>query len=575
MKPKNYFFLTIIVVVISGLLSFLCLFISILGKVPPRTYLLHLNYSGFDRQQFASRVYHDFPLPQSLQLQYQDQSFSLPLASISAQIDLDQTSALLFPNLRFSDFCRSLFTTRSYPLQISYDPAKLAEYLSGITDKINQPFVPAELKIVTNPKSAPSILTKPGQLGLEVDSVLLEQSIINLLSHYQIDQSVPVSVNQVGKLPTSDQLSQTKTKAENLLHKSLLLSTPRQDTVSVDDQTLISWLKFDDSYDSEKIISYISSLNDSLKKDPINAVFKFENGQVLEFTPSQDGFTLDQSSLLSQLQDKLTTLVSSSEKSLSLDIPTNPIPPQISTGSLNDLGIKELLGRGVSTFKHSSAIRNFNIEKGASIVNRILVTPGEEFSFIKNLGEVTLEAGFKKAYIIRQGKTELDVGGGICQVSTTLFRAMLNAGVDILERQNHAYRVSYYEEDMPPGYDATVFIPKPDLRFRNDTGHHLLVQNIYDGQNKKLTYEIYGTSDGRKVEISNYRRWGAAPPPPTVYIDDPTLPPGKLIKEETAVAGLKTAFDWKVIRGDQTIHQKTFQSNFVPWAAVYRRGPTP
>ena len=233
-----------------------------------------------------------------------------------------------------------------------------------------------------------------------------------------------------------------------------------------------------------------------------------------------------------------------------------------------------MLGKGTSTFWHSSAIRNINITKGSSIVNRILVAPGDTFSFVKSLGEVSLAAGYKQAYIIRQGKTELDVGGGVCQVSTTLFRAMLDAGLNITERKNHAYRVSYYEEDSKPGFDATVFIPSPDLKFVNDTAHHVLIQSVLDMDNRRLTYEIYGTSDGRKTNITNYRQWDSTPPPPDVWIDDPTLPVGKVVKDEQAIRGLKTAFDWTVTDKDGNIlHQKTFQSNFAAWAAVYRRGP--
>jgi vancomycin resistance protein YoaR len=151
---------------------------------------------------------------------------------------------------------------------------------------------------------------------------------------------------------------------------------------------------------------------------------------------------------------------------------------------------------------------------------------------------------------------------------------MLDAGLNITERQNHAYRVSYYEEDSKPGFDATVFIPSPDLKFVNDTGHYVLIQNTFDLKNRRLTYYIYGTSDGRKAEISNYRSWDATPAPPDINIDDPTLPPGKTVQDEHAIAGLKTAFDWKVVRDGQIIHQKTFQSVFVPWAAVYRHGVT-
>jgi len=99
-----------------------------------------------------------------------------------------------------------------------------------------------------------------------------------------------------------------------------------------------------------------------------------------------------------------------------------------------------------------------------------------------------------------------------------------------------------------------------------------LIQSYYDGKNKKLTYEIYGTSDGRKVVIDNYKQWGAVPAPPDVWIDDPTLPAGKIVKDESRVPGLKTAFDWTVTRNGEIIHKKTFTSNYVPWAAVYRKG---
>lgn len=573
MKPKSYFVLTVFIIFLSTVLSVLCLIILNLDKTPSNTFVLNKDYSHLNRQQVIANLKTDFILPASLSLHYQDQQFELPLASVSAQIAISATADSLFPIFNFHQYFASLFTPRSFKLQISSNPEQLTDFLSRLSTQINQPFVPAELKIVAGPKLSPSILVQTGQLGNELDSSLLEKSIINHLSYYLIDQSLPLPVKKIGNLPLSDQIIQTKTKAENLLGKKLILTSPA-DPVSLEDQTLISWLNFDNAYDVSKINQYAGNLNQSLKKDPVDAVFKFENDKVLAFTPAVDGFTINQSSLVSQLQDKLTTLINSGQISLSLEIPVNPIKPTITTESVNDLGIKELLGRGTSTFKHSSTIRNYNIEKGASIVNRILVAPGKTFSFIKSLGEVTLATGYKEAYIIREGRTELDVGGGICQVSTTFFRAMLNAGVDIIERQHHAYRVSYYEEDMPPGYDATVFIPSPDLKFINDTGHYILIQSNYDSKTKKLTYEFYGTSDGRQVEINNYRRWGQEPAPPTVYIDDPALPPGKMVKEETAVAGLKTAFDWKVTRNGQIIHQKTFQSNFAPWAAVYRRGPS-
>jgi len=335
---------------------------------------------------------------------------------------------------------------------------------------------------------------------------------------------------------------------------------------------LVSWVDFDSGSQQTNINEYVDNLQQNLKREPQDAVFKFENGKVLEFQPDKQGYYLDGEKLKDSIRRNFSAWEMSTENKIVAELPLVKSEAKVKNNEVNDLGIKELLGRGTSSFKHSSTTRNYNVEKGSSIVNRILVAPGETFSFIKNLGEVTLESGYKKAYIIRQGKTELDVGGGICQVSTTLFRAMLDAGLEITQRQAHAYRVSYYEEDTKPGFDATVFIPNPDLRFVNDTGNYVLIQSYYDGINKKLAYEIYGTSDGRKAVISNYKQWGAAPAPPDVWIDDPTLPAGKVVKDESRVPGLKTAFDWTVTKDGKVIHQKTFTSSYVPWAAVYRRG---
>jgi len=331
-------------------------------------------------------------------------------------------------------------------------------------------------------------------------------------------------------------------------------------------------LGFDSDFQDQKITEYIVNLAISLDHPPVDAVFKFENNQVLEFQPAKDGIAINQSEIQTLISQSIPKLIDSTDKTIDIILPISSTKPVVQNNEVNNLGIKELIGRGTSSFRHSSATRNENITKGSSIVNRILVAPGDTFSFVKSLGEVSLEAGYKKAYIIRNGKTELDVGGGICQVSTTLFRAMLDAGLNIIQRQAHAYRVSYYEEDSKPGFDATVFIPSPDLQFINDTGHHVLVQNTLDMTNRRLTYEIYGTSDGRKSEITNYHQWGYAAAPPDVWIDDPTLPVGKTIQDEHAIPGLKTAFDWTVTKDGQTLHKKTFTSNYVPWAAVYRRG---
>lgn len=538
------------------------------GKTGKGTTVLSRDYSLLGKKEIEIKLLEEFPMEGRLELVEGERIFTIDLASISANINTDQTASnLLFRRLKqgVGKYIKAFFENKDFELTINYDEEKTKQVILEIASQIDKPFIPSE--IVLNGKMS----IKEGQLGKLTNQEKLKEIILEKLNKYEINQGINIPIETVGKLPGEEEKKIALERAKKMVGKTIIFKDGETE-VSVDDKTLVSWVDFDSGSQQEKINEYVYNLQQNLKKDPQDAVFKFENGKVLEFQPAKQGYYLDGEKLKNDIEQDFSNWEISSEKIITAQLPLIKSDPKIGNNEVNDLGIKELLGRGTSSFKHSSTIRNYNVEKGASIVNRILVAPGETFSFIKNLGEVTLESGYKKAYIIRQGKTELDVGGGICQVSTTLFRAMLDAGLDITQRQAHAYRVSYYEEDTKPGFDATVFIPNPDLRFVNDTGHYVLIQSYYDGINKKLTYEIYGTSDGRKTVISNYKQWGAAPAPPDVWIDDPTLPAGKVVKDESRVPGLKTAFDWTVTRNGEVIHQKTFTSNYVPWAAVYRRG---
>jgi vancomycin resistance protein YoaR len=569
---KKTFFYTLLFAFVAFLIFSLPLVFGF-GKTGKNTEVLGKDYSLLTKSQIIARLKTDFPLPESISIQNSTRTFHLKLTDISAQINYNQlASNLLFRRLKSGllNYFQAFFQPKNFSLEVTIDSASLDKQLANIASQVDRPFVPSQLYLDDKTKN---INLKNGELGQKVNLAELKNQVVSSLNYYQISTPLNLPVDSIGTLPNPTEIASSTATAKSLIGKQLEFSTPG-DTVMLDDKTLISWVDFSTVCRQSSIDDYVAGLKTSLRKDPVEAVFKFENGKVLEFKPSQNGFILDDSHLSTQICSKLVELTQSSDKVIKDKFPVITLDAKIENSDVNNLGIKELLGSGKSSFKHSNAVRNFNIEQGASIVNRILVPPGETFSFLKNLGEVTLESGFKKAYVIRAGKTELDVGGGICQVSTTLFRAMLNAGVDITQRQNHAYRVHYYEEDMPPGYDATVFIPSPDLKFINDTGAHILIQNTYDSKNKTLVYDIYGSSDGRKTEISNYRQWGAAPPPPDVYIDDPTLPPGKVVQDEQRIPGLKTSFEWKVTRNNEIIHQKTFTSNFVPWAAVFRRGPT-
>ena len=142
----------------------------------------------------------------------------------------------------------------------------------------------------------------------------------------------------------------------------------------------------------------------------------------------------------------------------------------------------------------------------------------------------------------------------------------------IVERRAHAYRVSYYETNSKPGFDATVFAPSPDLRFVNDTPAYILIQTTVDLKTLYLKIELYGASDGRQITISNVRLWDQTPPPEPLYQDDPTLPAGTVKQVDWPAWGAKAAFDWTVERSGKILQQKTWLSSYQPWQAIYLRG---
>lgn len=313
----------------------------------------------------------------------------------------------------------------------------------------------------------------------------------------------------------------------------------------------------------------------------IDAQFKFQSelgpdhrGRVVVFVQSKEGQTLDSQNLESQiLQNAELVLTNGTIGPINVFLQTRAVQPLISSDAINKLGIVQKLGQGESYFYDSIPERVYNIGLGAEKINGSLVSPGEAFSFNQAIGTVSAIFGFRKAYAIIQGKTVLDDGGGVCQVSTTLYRAVINSGLPVVERVAHSYRVGFYEEGgFLPGLDATVYPPSPDFKFKNDTGSSILIQATFDKAKSKLTFELFGTSDGRVSTISKPIILSTSPPPEPVYEDDATLPAGQVKQIDTAHAGAKVFFTRRVKRGDEILIDERVDSDYVPWPARYLRG---
>lgn len=326
-------------------------------------------------------------------------------------------------------------------------------------------------------------------------------------------------------------------------------------------------------FSEELLKKELTDFAQKIDRPAIDALFTFQNGRVLAFQPSAEGLTVDWDELNILLRKKFPLVsLEKSYHSIEIPLPTKILKPKVTTADVNNLGIRELIGAGSSRFAGSIRNRVHNITLAASRLNGILVAPGEVFSFNKALGDVSKFTGYKEAYIIKDGRTILGDGGGVCQVSTTLFRAILNSGLPIVERHAHSYRVGYYEQDSPAGFDATVYDPSFDLKFKNDTQEHILIQSFVDPTNMTLTFELYGTADGREVAISKPTVTNQVAPPEDLYQDGPNLPKGTIKQVDFKAWGAEVVFSRTVSRGGQVIINDTFKSNYRPWQAIFLRG---
>jgi vancomycin resistance protein YoaR len=185
---------------------------------------------------------------------------------------------------------------------------------------------------------------------------------------------------------------------------------------------------------------------------------------------------------------------------------------------------------------------------------------------------VSLDSGYAEALIIFNGRTVQGVGGGVCQVSTTLFRAAFFGGYPIIERWPHAYRVGWYEKGFGPGLDATVSVPEVDFKFKNDTPYHILIESYANTAAGRLTFKFYSTSDGRQVAVTEPVVENVKPHGPDVYEEDPTLPPGQQKQVDYAVDGADVTVKRTVTRNGVVVSEDVVFTRYLPWQAVYKIG---
>lgn len=553
----------------------LAFFLQFNGRVYPNIVLAGTNIGGMTPEDARKAVAQSFLLPENIVLNTSGETHVVHTNSIGAQVDYETSVQMAYTHGRsgvlLDDLRTVIHTIRAgsqFDPVVNLDRNLLESQLSAYAESVTTLPVDPEIKIVNN-----EIVVTRGEPGTEIDINLLQEKIIDQLITANTDPIV-VNVTPVDNTITDEQILATKLRAQNLIDKNLQFTFEHQ-SFNYSPDRFFSFINPNTGYYEKNIAKEVETIAKAINRDPQNPVFTFTDGRVQEFKPAKDGVVVNQEKFIALIVDSLKDLENEDLNEVAYPVPVSSTAPTVSMENVNDLGIKELIGRGTSEFKGSIPSRVYNINLASSRLNGVLIKPGEEFSFNGALGDVSALTGYKQAYVIQGGRTVLGDGGGVCQVSTTFFRSALDAGLPVIERNPHSYRVSYYEQDSGPGLDASIYTPTLDLKIVNDTPGHILIQTIADTENMTLVFELYGTSDGREATISEPIITSQSAPPEPLYIDDPEKPAGYTEQIDYAAWGAKAQFDYKVERNGETLIEKTFFSNYRPWQAKFIRGTGP
>ncbi len=469
---------------------------------------------------------------------------------------------------------------------IIFDQRIAYSYLQKIAAEVNKPVSEASLVI-----NGLNVTSRPGQVGRTLNP---EATLIYLHAQMQFfrDGEVPFVIQE--QAPQVMDASAQAEAARNLLAAPLTLSVPDAppDTPGpwqIQPAELAPMLRvgrFDPGSGAQYVVQIDRAMLQTLLVDiarqvdrpEANARFTFDeqSGQIVPIQASVIGLQVDLPGSINEIEKAVAAGQQAAFLRVNL---TEPLVADSANGQ--QLGITQLISDETTYFYGSSAARLKNIETAAANFHGLLVAPGETFSMGAHLGDVSLDSGYAEALIIYNGRTIKGVGGGVCQVSTTLFRAAFFAGFPVPERHAHAYRVYYYEQrpggsndPRLSGFDATVYFPLVDFKFKNDSPYWLLMDTFFDAKTRSLTWKFYSTSDGRQVQWDTTGPINIVPAPPPVVTFNPELGPDEQLKHiDYAADGADVTINRVVTRDGKIWFVDKFVTQYQPWAEACEYGP--
>jgi vancomycin resistance protein YoaR len=458
------------------------------------------------------------------------------------------------------------------PPLVLFDQRAGRAYLRQLAGEINRPTVEAHLQV-----DGTQVTSTHGQIGRQLDIASTLDSLTAPVSR-MIDAQVELVIHETP--PVVLDASSDAERATRLLSAPLHLTAETDEPLTLSPDSVGAMLRFEPvggggSYalrlDAAALERVLSPLAPDLARNPRNARFIFNDDtrQLDLLEPAVIGRQLNLPNSIAAIDAG----IEAGQHQIELAFDTTD-PTVTSDATAEELGITENVVATSTYFSGSSASRIQNITTASAAFHGLLIAPGETLSMADVLGDISLDKGYAEALIIYGNRTIKGVGGGVCQVSTTLFRAAFYGGYQIDERNPHAYRVLYYEQgpgSPGPGLDATVFVPLVDFKFTNDSPYWLLSETYVYGH--QLLWKFYSTSDGRTVAWSSSGPKNVVEAPKPLYKENEDLDKGEIEQVDYEADGMDVVVTRTVERDGQVVHDDVIRTHYLPWRAIYEYGP--
>jgi len=563
-------------------------------RIFPGVWIAGINLSGLEPTEAAARLANHFDYPENGKIILRDgeQFWLVSPAQLGFELDPVSTAVAAFnvgrqgnPVIRIWQQFNAWYYGTTLSPQYLLNESTTQGFLTDIAKKTDRTVIEASLSV-----EGVNVNAVPGQVGRTFDIVATRDILVEQLQTMQ-DGEIDLVITETP--PDILDASQPAETARQILSAPLTLTYPDAQEgapgpwtfepdflagmLSINKVSTPHGASYQVGLNSEVLRVFLENLDPELAQTRQNARFIFnDDTRELEvIQPAVTGRALNVDATLASINQKLLT----GEHTFPLEFTiTTPEVGDQATGA--ELGITDLVSAHTSYFYGSSAARIQNIQNAASQFHGVLIPPGASFSMGETLGDVSLDNGYAEALIIYGDRTIEGVGGGVCQVSTTLFRTAFFGGYAISERHSHAYRVYYYElradgsvNTELAGLDATVYFPLVDFKFSNDTPYWLLMETYVNAAARTLTWKFYSTSDGRTVDWQTTGLQNVVEPPEPFYEENPELAKGEVNQVDWAVEGADVSVSRTVTRGGEVLYADTFHTNYMPWRAVYEYGP--